>query len=302
VFHVVDHTYAQLVHELPSARTVVTCHDIDAFRSVLEPDRDRRGLLYRAMTRRILDGLARAAHVTCDSIATRDALLRHGVIDPARLDVVYLGVAPLLSAEPDPRTDLQVSRLLGAPGASIDLLHVGSTIPRKRIDILLRVFAAARRERPELRLLRVGGAFTPEQSALLADLGLQDAVIVVPFLDHRFLGAVYRRAALVLQPSEAEGFGLPVAEAMACGTPVVATDLAVLREVGGGAATYCALTDIGAWVSAILALLDERSSSADVWAVRRAAAVQQASRFTWREFAARLAHIYDRVSRSQGGR
>ena len=70
-----------------------------------------------------------------------------------------------------------------------------------------------------------------------------------PFLRpaDRTLAAVYRRAALVLQPSEAEGFGLPVAEALACGTPVLASDLAVLREVGGEAAVYRAVGDVPAW-------------------------------------------------------
>src|SRR4029453_12501754 len=67
LFHVVDHSYAQLVHQLPAARTVVTWHDLDTFRSVLEPEREPRGVAFRAMTRRILDGLRKAGHVACDT-------------------------------------------------------------------------------------------------------------------------------------------------------------------------------------------------------------------------------------------
>ena len=292
VFHVVDHSYAQLVHALPATRTVVTCHDIDTFRSVLEPASEPRGPLFRAMTRRILAGLKSARRVTCDSVATRDALLAHEVVPSDRLEVVYLGVSPVLTAEPQPGVDQRVAALLGpAEPDHPELLHVGSTIPRKRIDVLLRVFASVRETVPGVRLIRVGAAFTEEQASLAAHLGVNDGITVVPHLDHATLAGVYRRAALVLQPSSAEGFGLPVAEAMACGTPVVATDLPVLREVGGDAATYCGLEDIQAWRAAVGRLLEERLDPA-LWQARRRAAVGQASRFSWNRFAEQLVTIY----------
>ena len=72
----------------------------------------------------------------------------------------------------------------------------------------------------------------------------------MPFLEPAVLAALYRRAALVLMPSEAEGFGLPLVEAMACATPVIASDIPVLREVGAEAAVYCAVADVPAWSAA----------------------------------------------------
>ena len=67
LFHLIDHSYSQLVHDLPPGRTVVTCHDLDTFRCVLEPEREPRPRWFRAMTGRILSGFRKASHVIADS-------------------------------------------------------------------------------------------------------------------------------------------------------------------------------------------------------------------------------------------
>jgi glycosyltransferase involved in cell wall biosynthesis len=284
VYHVVDHTYAHLVHELPAARTIVTCHDVDAFRCLIDPEREPRSAMFRAMTTRVLDGLRRAALVTCDSEATRNALISQGLRDDP-LPVVPLGVHPAFTPGP-------AGAAVGDPPV---LLHVGSTISRKRIDVLLDVVAQLRAGAPALRLIRVGGAFTAEQAARVRALDLGSAITVMPVLKPTELANLYRRATLVLLPSDAEGFGLPVVEAMACGTPVVVSNLAVLREVGGSAASYAPVGDVAAWVRAIRALLAERAEWPDRWAVRRETAVRQASGFTWDRYAARMAELYGTV-------
>jgi glycosyltransferase involved in cell wall biosynthesis len=120
----------------------------------------------------------------------------------------------------------------------------------------------------------------------------------LPVLSDRVLAAVYRRAAIVLLPSEREGFGLPLIEAMACGTLVVASDLPVLREVGGAAATYCAGFDGRAWAEAVLPLLDTGPGQPDRWAERRDEAAEWARRFTWERFTDRIADIYQDVART----
>ncbi len=162
LLHIVDHSYSQLVHALPAARTVVTCHDLDTFRCLWEPGHAGRGPLFLAMTRRILAGLRKAAHVCCDSVATHDELLARALVPAQRATVVPLGVRPEFLREPGPEASAKVAGLLRAPGLddtqSIDVLHIGSTIARKRIDLLLEIFASLRNAEPRLRLLRVGGA------------------------------------------------------------------------------------------------------------------------------------------------
>jgi glycosyltransferase involved in cell wall biosynthesis len=295
VFHIVDHSYAHLVHVLPADKTVVTCHDTDAFLPLVEPVRTASGLP-KALARRIRTGLQKAARVACVSSVTREELRRYRLLPMDRMVVVHNGVDPACSPLADEGADRAIERLIGAPEAgTVDLLHVGSTIPRKRVDLLLRIVAAVKERQSRIRLLKAGGCFNDQQRDLLRSLGLEADVVALPFLESAELAALYRRAALVLVTSESEGFGLPVIEAMACGTPVVATDLPVLREVGGDAAVYAALGDVDGWRQAVLELLEERTASRlpDVGRRRR---LEQASRFRWDRHAAAMAAIYRELS------
>jgi glycosyltransferase involved in cell wall biosynthesis len=297
LFHIVDHSYAHLVNTLLPLRTVVTCHDVDAFRCILDTERDRRSVLLRAMARRTLDGLQRAARVVCVSHATRDELLAHRLVSPERIRVVRNCVHPAYSPEEDPGGRALVDSLLGpAEPDQPELLHVGSTIPRKRIDVLLRVFAEVRKWNRRVRLIHVGGPLTPSQQELASRLGLTaDAVFVAPVLDLPPLAAVYRRAALLLQPSDREGFGLPIAESMACGTPALASDIPALREAGGSAASYCPVADCAAWSRSVIGLLEERAAQPESWNVRRLRCLAQARQFNPAAYAEAMVSIYNEL-------
>jgi glycosyltransferase involved in cell wall biosynthesis len=231
VYHIVDHSYAHLAADLPAARVVVTCHDTDAFRMLFAPG-ERESKLPRLLVKRILAGLRRAAIVACDSEQTRNELVDHELLPAARCVVVPNGVHPACTASPDRAADAEVDALLG-PARGVEILHVGSTIPRKRIELLLDVLADVSRSRPDVRLLRAGGPLTPAQAARARELGVEERITTLPFVSRKMLASLYRRAAIVVLPSAREGFGLPVVEAMACGTPVVCSDIPVLREVGG---------------------------------------------------------------------
>jgi glycosyltransferase involved in cell wall biosynthesis len=288
IFHIVDHSYAHLVRELPAARTIVTCNDTDAFEaagprgpSSFDPS--------RLLAMHVLDGISRAAHVACISEATRLDLIATGRVDPARTSVAHLGAHPACTTEPDARADADIQRLLGS--SAFDVLHVSSTIPRKRIDVLLDVFSRFRRLQPDARLVRVGGAFTRAQQQLAERLDVANAIVQLPFLDRAQLAAMYRRASVVVLPSDREGFGLSVIEAMACGTPVIASDIPALREVGGTAAIYASPGDVEQWVQALTQLHREDAISA-ARERRRASCLAVAATFSWRQYAARMAALY----------
>ncbi len=223
LFHVIDHSYAHLVHRLPPERTVVTCHDVDAFRGLVEPAHTLRQRVWRSVTRRILSGLQSAAWIICDSGATADELVANGWARPERMSVIHLGVSPVFSPSPDSQADDEADQLLNAH-TGIKLLHVGSNIPRKRFDVLLQAFAEVKKEVPDAILVRVGGPSGPRLQTVAIELGVEHAIAELPFLNDRVLAAVYRKCNLLLLPSEREGFGLPVLEAMACGLPVLCSD------------------------------------------------------------------------------
>ena len=297
LFHVVDHSYSQLLHVLPQGTAVVTCHDLDTFRCVLEPRVEPRPFWFRAMTRRILDGFLKAAHVLAVSEATRDQLLRYGLFPEPKITVVHNGVHRSFSAAPDPASDQSLAAMLpAAPGGERYLLNVGSSSPRKRLDVLLRVFAGVRRQMPAARLLRVG-ELTAEQQSLAESLGIAESIVALPFLEREVLAACYRRADLLLHTAEAEGFGLPLVEAMACGCPVVASDLPVLREVGKAEATYCPVGDVEAWTKSVIGLLQEKAVQPRLWEARREQALAQSAGFSWERNAGQTAAIYEEVWR-----
>ena len=165
-----------------------------------------------------------------------------------------------------------------APGGAHDgyLLFVGAIQARK--DPLAALAAARAVELP----LVVAG---PEKDAELAASLRAGGAELRGYVEKDELAELYRGAAALVLPSRFEGFGLPVLEAMASGTPVVAADEPALREVGGDAAVYAENGDFGA--AARMAIADRDRLSA--------AGIARAALFSWAETARRTAEVYRQV-------
>lgn len=285
VFHVCDHSYSQLLLELPPERAGVFCHDLDTFRCLLDPQREARPRWFRAMARRILRGFQRARVVFHATDAVREQIVRHGLIDPARLVKALLGTAPEFTPSRD------------EPSASRDrpyVLHVGSCIPRKRIDVLLDVFAALRLQFASLRLIQLGGEWTDPQREQIARLHVAEHLEQLRNQPRDVVAGLYRGATVVITTSEAEGFGLPVAEALACGAPVVASDIPALREVGGDAALYAPVGDVGEFAR-LAAIIVNNPTDASIPA--RPHRLERAKLFSWSAHADTIVRTYLGIAR-----
>ncbi len=253
---------------LPPSRAagVVTVHDLTFDRHA--DTVSAASLRYRELVPR---SLARAELVLCPSRAVADELGERYGLPPERVRVTPLGVAAGWAAA---RPPAEPGRL-GLPERY--LLFVGAREPRKDLPVLLAAHQAARAADPSVPDLVLTGP--PGWGAV----GTGDAT-VTGFLSDADLRAVVAGAATLVLPSRYEGFGLPLLEALACGTPVLASDIPAHREVTGGLARLFPVGDVDALAGALLALQDPASGRAE----RRAFAAG----FTWERCAALTANAY----------
>jgi glycosyltransferase involved in cell wall biosynthesis len=167
------------------------------------------------------------------------------------------------------------------PGAGADptLLYMGSFMPYKNVETLIRGMA----ELPEMTL-HLLSRITPERRAELVALAPAQANIVFHngVTDAEYEALLARTTALV-SLSKAEGYGLPLVEAMSHGTPVIASDIPIFREVGGHAVSYVAPDSPSAFAAAVRELEDQ-----ELWKDRSGRSVQRAAEFSWDESARRL--------------
>jgi len=256
---------AHFQHALPLASpapAVVTVHDLS-----FERQRDAMPALDRAIFRVVVPRAARRARrvIAVSERTKRDLIELYG-IDPQRVAVVPHGVDPAFVPAANG----------GAAGGYA--LFVGAVQQRK--DPLAAAVAAAAAGLP---LVVVG----PEREPALARELERRGAELRGYVEKSELAELYRRAACLVLPSRYEGFGLPVLEAMACGTPVVARPDPALREVAGDAAVYA---DGGDLAAAIRQAVAERERLA-------AAGLARAARFSWAESARRTLEVYREVLR-----
>lgn len=217
-------------------------------------------------TSRECDLVIAISQTTADDVHERLGIPRE------RIRVAHPGVDARF--EPGPATDVPEGPYV---------LTVGTREPRKGLERLVRAFPQIRERHPELRLLVAGGAGWGES----VDLDTEGIVGLGYVADTR-LADLYRGASVFVYPSRFEGFGLPVVEAMASGTPVVASDTPSLDEACGRAALRADPDDPEALLSAISEALARRSELSE-------AGVQHARQFTWERCAATVLAGYRSV-------
>ncbi len=281
------HGLAYALPRLSRAPGVVTVHDLSFLRfPEAFPAANR---LY--LSRVTAASCRRARRVIAVSQATAADLTALLAIPPAKIEVIPNGVDASFRPH-DPAAVAEMRRQQGWPPAF--LLTVGTLEPRKNHLVLLEAYARYRAMAAQpLPLLIAGGKgwYYETIFARVADLGLTGHVHFLGFVPAALLPWLYNAAALFLYPSRYEGFGLPVAEALACATPTITTTASSLPEVAGAAALTLDPDDSLAWAHAMITLLADPERQAAL----RQAGLNQAQRFRWPQAAAATARVYQRI-------
>ncbi len=208
----------------------------------------------------VADALAHGATILAVSEATRREALRLLALPVEKVEVLPPILNPRFSAGGDVRADKAIARRLGIN--DLFVLAVGSLEPRKNHERLLDAWTALPDRLRSTHQLVVVAADGWRQRTILRRLdGLADtgSVLRVGRLNDDELAALYRRARALVFPSLAEGFGLPVAEAMACGAPVVTSNSSSLPEVAGGAAILVDPEDADEIAAAVAGVLEDEA-------------------------------------------
>jgi len=276
----------------PVARAVkvLTIHDLSFLRVPECADPRLRWYLGQVVPRSV----GRADFLLADSESTRRDLVELLGVPPDRVQVIYGGVDAMFAPVEDAEA-LRRAREKYARGRPF-ILAVGTLEPRKNYPTLIRAFARARQAArlPHALVIvgRKGWVYEPIFAAV-DDLGLHDEVIFPGFVPDEELPALYNAADVLVTPSFYEGFGLPALEAMACGTPVIVSDVSSLPEVVGEAGVRIDPRDEAGLAEAIVRVVGDSALRAGL----REAGLRRAREFTWDRAARELLGVYARLGR-----
>ena len=234
----------------------------------------------------------RARRILTVSHASKADILSYLRVPPSKIEVVYNALDERMAAAPTPEDITRVRErfLLDAPF----VLYAGNIKPHKNVDRLIEAFAMLRRRgHDHIKLLILGDEISkyPNLRRLVHRFQLHQYVRFLGFVPDATLAALYRLATVFVFPSLYEGFGLPPLEAMACGTPVITSNVSSLPEVVGDAALLIDPMNASAIADAMARVMSDESLRADL--VRRG--LERVKTFSWERSARRTHEVYAEV-------
>jgi glycosyltransferase involved in cell wall biosynthesis len=282
LFHATDH----LLPRLSRVKSVFTLHDL-IFRLYPETHKPLNRWFLTLTMPRFLQ--AADAVITVSRHTAKDAMRFYG-LDEKKIHVIHEGTNPLFRPA-STEAIARVRQTYHLPDRFI--LSLGTIEPRKNLTALLDAYQVLRRARSDVGLVFAGkkGWLYEGFFRRLRELGLEDEVIFTGFVDDADLPALYSAAELFVFPSLYEGFGLPVLEAMACATAVVASNASSLPEVSGDAALLVDPTSVADLARAIEEVLDNSVLREEL----EGKGPEQAGKFGWDKAAEQTLEVYRSV-------
>jgi glycosyltransferase involved in cell wall biosynthesis len=277
-------------------KCVTTIHDLIPFVVPDHAPRSKKSLLFPAY-RQLMYQVGRRS----DAIITVSERSRKDVIEHLRLPPAYRkkvqAIPNGVSSKFQPSASLGQARNPEEQAAR-KLLYVGRTDPYKNVSTLIRVLAQLRRNLDfpiRLQLASSPDPRYPEPVRLIAELGLENSVNWLGYLSDDELLHVYQDADVLVHPSEYEGFGLQIIEAMACGLPVVCSNGGSLEEIADGAALTMAPHDEKGFARAVTDLLTSTTMAEDL----RKKGLARASEFKWQRTARETLEVYESINSAE---
>ncbi len=281
-----------IVRPFRKGKAVVTVHDLSFAR--YPQFTEKKNLAY--LDRWLPDSLKRASRILVVSEFTKKELIEVYGVSPQKIRVTYNGV----SSEYVPIRDFETVQSLRAKYQLPETfsLAVGTLEPRKNYSLLIAAYEYLKKQGKKLPpLIFIGPpGWNKEYERLREKVeqnGLGNAIRFCFYVDSADMAAFYSAAKILLFPSVYEGFGLPVLEAMACGTPVICSDVASLPEVAGNAAIFLPPDQPEAWGDALVSLWDDELKQERM----RKEGLLQAKKFTWQETAQKTYEAYEQALR-----
>lgn len=239
----------------------------------------RRWYGFTGMQARTAAGLSGLLAV---SAAARDSHVRRYGLDRAAISVAFNGIDHAVF-----HPDAAIAREPGLIAAT-----ASADVPIKGVDVLMDAFCTLAAERPDVRLELIGKLRDGPAKARLDASGLEGRVTCRSGVSREDIANLYRRASVVACPARFEGFGFPAAEAMACGTPVVASDGGALPEVVGEAGLIVPAGDAGALAQGLTRVLDDDGLASRLG---QTGARRARTEFDWHRHAEAAVALYRRV-------
>ncbi|PIE81810.1 MAG: glycosyl transferase family 1 [Chloroflexi bacterium] len=273
---------------------VVTVHDLTTL-LVPEYNRGIKARLYNALVSASARG---ANHIITDSFASKLEIVDHLGIAEERITAVYLAADSAYTPQENGLVDMAVLRKYDLPDFYV--LYLGGYEIHKNVMTLLLawtyvgqalgtdyplVLAGRKPKRPS--------ATFPDYDTYIRQLCIEEYIYWVGYIDEADKPVLYRNAETFVFPSKREGFGLPVLEAMACGTPVVTSDATSLSEVVGDAGFTVDPDDARGMAGAIISTIIQDNLAAEL----RQNSQKQAAAFSWEKTATETLMVYDQVAR-----
>ena len=289
LIHICDHSNAVYAKHFPNVPVVVTCHDLLAVRGALGEETDcPASWTGKILQRWILAALRGVSAVVCVSRATEaDALRLLGTSENVpRITVIENGLNYKYRPLPEEQVKARLGKLSQLKLDRPFVLHVGSHLRRKNRAGVVRIFARTKGHW-NAQLVFAGDRLSNDLWTQARALGIADRIVEIVSADSELLEALYNQAHALLFPSRFEGFGWPIAEAQACGCPVLCHDAAPMSDVAGGAALLRDTGDEDGFAEDLLRLRDPATREK-----YRELGLQNATRFSAKTMAEQYLALY----------